>query len=82
MLDEQKLKEIMAAVFHVDVSTITTHSNMDTIKGWDSLRHMNLVLAIEEEFHVSIPDEDTANITSYPLIRLVLTKLLVEAVPR
>jgi acyl carrier protein len=82
LLDELKLKQIMAAVFHVEASAITNQSSMDTIKGWDSLRHMNLVLAIEEEFHVSIADEDTANITSYPLIRLVLETLLQESVAR
>jgi acyl carrier protein len=82
LLDEEKLKEIMAAVFRVDRSTITDQSSMDTIQGWDSLRHINLVLALEEEFKVSIADEDTANITSYPLIRLVLEDLLQEAASR
>jgi acyl carrier protein len=76
MLDEKKLIQLMAAVLKVDESAITPDASMDTLKSWDSLRHMNLVLAIEEEFNVSIPDEDAANITSYPLIRLVLEKLL------
>jgi acyl carrier protein len=49
---------------------------MDTVEAWDSIKHMNLVLAIEEEFGVSIPDEDAGNITSYPLIRLVLNEQL------
>jgi len=49
---------------------------MDTVEAWDSIKHMNLVLAIEEEFGISIPDEDAANITSYPLIRLVLNEQL------
>ena len=47
----------------------------DTIKSWDSLKHINLVLALEEEFGVSIPDEEAANITSYTLIKLVLEEL-------
>jgi acyl carrier protein len=48
---------------------------MDNVPSWDSLKHMNLVLALEEEFKVSIPDEDAANITSYALIKLVLDEL-------
>jgi acyl carrier protein len=46
------------------------------VPGWDSLRHLTLVLALEEEFGVYIPDEEAGSITSYPLIKLVLTELL------
>ena len=37
---------------------------------------MNLVLALEDEFKVSVPDEDAANMTSYALIKLVFDELL------
>ena len=57
-------------------TSIGDETNMDTVASWDSIKHMNLVLAIEEEFGISIPDEDAANITSYPLIKLVLQDLL------
>jgi len=76
MINEQALRQVMATLLRVPVESIGEDTSMDTVKGWDSLRHMNLVLAIEEEFKVSIPDEDAANITSYPLIKLVLQDLL------
>ncbi len=66
----------MATLLTVDVSAIDQDASMDTIPAWDSLRHMNLVLALEEEFKVTIPDEDAGNITSYKLIKLVLAELL------
>ena len=66
----------MATLLTVDVNAIDSEASMDTIPTWDSLRHMNLVLALEEEFKVSIPDEDAGNITSYKLIKLVLEELL------
>lgn len=76
MLNEDTLKQVMATLLTVDVSAIDQDASMDTIPTWDSLRHMNLVLALEEEFKVSIPDEDAGNITSYKLIKLVLEELL------
>ena len=76
MLNEDTLKQLMATLLTVDVSAIDQDASMDTIPTWDSLRHMNLVLALEEEFKVSIPDEDAGNITSYKLIKLVLEDLL------
>lgn len=76
MLNENALKQVMATLLTVDVSAIGEDASMDTIPTWDSLRHMNLVLALEEEFKVAIPDEDAGNITSYKLIKLVLEELL------
>jgi acyl carrier protein len=76
MLNEDTLKQVMATLLTVDVGAIDQDASMDTIPTWDSLRHMNLVLALEEEFKVSIPDEDAGNITSYKLIKLVLEELL------
>ena len=76
MLDQEKLKTVVATVLNVDVSRIDANANSDTIESWDSLRHMNLVLALEDEFGVSLPDEDAANATSYALLVLVLQDLL------
>lgn len=75
-VDEYKLREVMAAVFQVPADSIDADSSMDNVKSWDSLHHMNLVLALEEEFGVSIPDDDAAGITSFRLIKLVLGDLL------
>ena len=76
MMNEEYLKKIMASVLKVDVATIDDNSSMDTIKTWDSLSHMNLILALEDGFHISIADEDAGNITSYKLIKIVLLELL------
>ena len=70
------MKTVVATVLNVDVSRIDANASSDTIESWDSLRHMNLVLALEDEFGVSLPDEDAANATSYPLLVLVLQDLL------
>jgi acyl carrier protein len=75
MLNEDAMKQVMATMLNVDASTINEDSSMDNVPSWDSLRHMNLVLALEEEFKVTIPDEDAGNITSYKLIKLVLNDL-------
>lgn len=76
MLDEERLKQVIATILEVEASSIDENANTDTIKSWDSLRHMNMVLAVEDEFGVSIPDSEAANITSYPLIRLIVSELV------
>lgn len=74
MINEETLKKVMAAVLEIPVESISEETSMDTVEAWDSIKHMNLVLALEDEFRVSIPDEDAANITSYALIKLVLNE--------
>lgn len=69
----------MATVLDVPVENINADASMDTIENWDSLHHMSLVLALEETFGVSIPDEEAANITSYSLIKLVVNEQLQNA---
>lgn len=72
MIDEAAIRQVMATVLGVPAEAIGQDTSTDTVPAWDSLKHMNLVLALEQAFGVEIPDEDAANITSYPLIRLVL----------
>lgn len=76
MIDKEKVKNVMAAILEVDPASIADDASMDNIETWDSLRQMNLVLALEEAFGVSIPDEDAANATSFKLLVLVLQEQL------
>jgi acyl carrier protein len=76
MLDEESLKQILATVLKVPVENIDGDTNTDTVESWDSLNHMNLILAIEDEYSVRIPDDEATNITSYSLIKLVVNEQL------
>ncbi len=70
--NEIKLKETLADVFGVAVEAINEDSSMDTLEEWDSMKHLNLVLAIENSFSLSLSEEQVVEIISYPLIKLVL----------
>ena len=79
MVDEEKLKHVVADVLNADPASIGPEFSMDTVEQWDSLRHMTLVLAIEDAFGVEIPDDEAANITSWPLIKVVVEEQLAQA---
>jgi len=74
-MENLKLKQIMSTVFDVPLETITDDASSDNIENWDSLRHLNLILALEEEFGVTIPDEEVGNMVNYKLIELVINDL-------
>lgn len=69
---ESKLKQVLADVFGVNVGMIDETTSIDTVEEWDSLKHLNLVLALEAEFDISLTEEQTVEILSYPLIKIVL----------
>ena len=71
---ESRIKAVMAAVFEVPVDEITDESSPDNIESWDSLKHMNLVLALEEEFNIGFEDDEIVEMMNYALIRLILSK--------
>ena len=47
-----QLQPIFRDIFDSNDLTITRESNADMVEGWDSLAHINLVSAIEQEFHI------------------------------
>ncbi len=65
---EDRLKKIMADVFDVPVSDINDSVSPHTIATWDSLKHINLILALQKEFGVRFEDEEIPTMTSYHMI--------------
>lgn len=55
---KEKVKGIMASVFNIAVSAINDDASPDTIDKWDSLGHMNLIVALEENFSVTFSDDE------------------------
>lgn len=70
-----RIKNTMSVVFEMPADEINQESSTDTITNWDSLRHLNLILGLEEEFGISIPDEEVGNLMNFKLIELVINDL-------
>lgn len=54
---QESVFEIISQVMDVPKEEINGQSSPDTIGSWDSLNHMNLVFALEEEYSVRFSDE-------------------------
>jgi acyl carrier protein len=59
-----KVKKIVADQLSVEADTITPNSNFANDLGADSLDTVELVMALEEEFDIEIPDEAAEKITT------------------
>ena len=69
---EQKLKQILSNLFELEEDEITDESSIHSIENWDSLKHINMIIAIEEEFGISIDEEEMVEMTSFVDIKRIL----------
>jgi acyl carrier protein len=69
---------IVSRVFGVPLDQVTDDSSPDTIAGWDSLKHISLMLALEAEFGISLTPDDAMKMVSVDLIRGILTRYGVQ----
>jgi acyl carrier protein len=66
----------MSKVFGIGEAEISAASSQDTVEKWDSLGHMNLVVALEEEFGFTFKDEQVVELLNYALICEVVKESL------
>lgn len=52
-----ELCDLAADIFAVDAGSLGPESSPDSVEGWDSMQHLNLVLALEQEYGVSFEPE-------------------------
>jgi acyl carrier protein len=60
----EKVKAIVAEQLSVEVEKVLLSSNFQDDLGADSLDTVELVMALEEEFDIEIPDEDAEKIAT------------------
>lgn len=63
-MEFEKLKKIVAEALNVDENEITMDSTFVDDLGADSLDIFQIIMGIEEEFDIEIPQEVAENITS------------------
>ena len=72
----EKVTGIFYQLFSAKSGSITLESSPDTVDGWDSLQHLNLILALEEEFGISLTEDQMVEMLSVGLIVEILAESL------
>ena len=58
----EKVKVILAEQFDVEEDSLTNDTDLQDDLGADSLDVVDLLMSIEDEFEIEIPDEEIENI--------------------
>jgi acyl carrier protein len=72
---KDKVIAVVSRVMNVPAAELNEDSSPDTVRGWDSLKHMNLVLALEEELGVQFSDTQIVEMNSVGLILEILKEI-------
>lgn len=59
-----KIRDLLAQQFEVSADSISMETNIVDDLGGDSLDVVDLIMSVEEEFGISIPDEDAVELST------------------
>ena len=71
----ESIISILAQQFEVSPESISTETNLVDDLGADSLDVVELIMSVEDEFGISVPDEDAAGLTTVGKIIDYIEKL-------
>ena len=60
---KEKVYQIISQIMETSVESISENSSGDDIDKWDSLKHMDLMMTLEEEFEIQFTDEELVEST-------------------
>lgn len=71
---DEKLVKILKKIFKTN--EINSEATMEQIPAWDSMKHFQMVTAVEKEFNIEINISDTFEMASIPAIKDKILKYL------
>jgi acyl carrier protein len=73
---ELAVKRVMADVLELDSSMIEDDTSVDNTPRWDSANHINLILALEQEFSISFDVAELESMLSFfDIMQVMQSKL-------
>ena len=66
------IKEILADVLELPKENIDETTTMENVDTWESLRHMEIMLAIEGKFGIQFEPDELVDMTTYSDIKMLV----------
>ena len=73
------VEDVVARVFGAEPASLGATSSPESVEGWDSMGHLNLIAALEKDFSVSIDIGDVMEMVTVQRIREILLDYGVRA---
>jgi acyl carrier protein len=76
MSDDQNvvIKKIFCEVLGVDESDVDDSTSYNSFRPWDSLKHLQLVSMLEDEFDIEFEMDDIIAMENFGLVKEIVAK--------
>jgi len=74
MDEKQKFRSIVSAVLQIKEDQVTDELSPEQVDTWDSLNHINLIGALEQEFGITLATENLEQSQSIPSLKALLAE--------
>jgi len=69
-----EIKQIIATTLQIPLESVRDDSSNQSIPEWDSLGHMNLIMALEKHFGVAFTLDEIIELTDLATIQRVISE--------
>ena len=77
---ESRVKNILSNILGVSEDEINKDSSPNTIETWDSMKQIDLVISLEEEFDIELSNEQIIRVLGYKSLVEVLKESISEMI--
>jgi len=71
---DDRLKEVFRAVFEDEELQVAGSTTAADVEGWDSVAHINLIFAIEEEFGIQFSSRELEEIRNVGDLQAIISQ--------
>jgi len=74
----EPLEEVIGSVLGVSPQSLSDDSSIENVDGWDSLRQLSILLALESAYGITITTDQALDMNSISAIKALLARHGVE----
>lgn len=75
----ERVRRILSTLLNLPLDRVPADASREALEEWDSLKHMHLVLALEEEFGVEFDDDEVSSLATVADLAQAIEKKLAAA---
>ncbi len=74
----EKILNVVADIFEMPINQINNELSLNSIKQWDSVNHLKLMIALEEEFEIKFTKDDIESMINLSIIESTVSSYIDE----
>lgn len=61
---KEEIREVIAGILEMPAENLPFDAEMDDVEGWDSMRNVMILSALEDKYDVIFPEDDIFDLVS------------------